>query len=156
MKRLRFLPAVLALALVPSLQAEDKEGLRVTVTKTVLDTDSERFGVRRRREVTFKQTALKVRIQNLRTTEMAESKLTYTVQLDRAGRPKRARDRTRTGSETVPALKSNVSAELIVGAVELRAANFAEKDEIDGWKLVFQLADGRTVSFQSQGFTEIP
>lgn len=158
MKACRLLIAAcwLATVLAPlRLQAEDKDGLRVSVTKTVLDSESQRFGPRQRHEVTVKETALKVRIQNLRPEELTGAKLDYVLQLKLGTPPLESGDRRRTGTETIAPLKANAATEFTLGAVRLHSANFrSEEDAIVGWQVVISAADGRKTTFQSPGYHE--
>ena len=168
----RLLVLSVSLLLATGAHAEDRDGLRVTLTKSVVGRETERFGIHERVQVTTKEVAVKVRVQNLRPAELPESSLKYTLQLERGmgllpargpgggpgswgGRSGRDGAQTRTGTLKVPALKANASADLDLTTLKLQSANVSSKEEgIEGWKLVFEIPDGRTVSFQSPGFHE--
>ena len=132
--------------------AEEKNGLRLTAQKTVLERDKDRDAFYMWDKVD-KALGLKVSAKNVSFKEMPEGTLEYTVVVRRWGHSPTLYHRY-TGTEKLPALKTGGSADLTTGKVKMggweSSGNRKQyQDSLEGWEIVVKHGGLETIRLTS-------
>lgn len=158
MKRLLSIFLLLALLPVASL-AEEANGLRVTVQKTLLEKEKNRDQFYTWDKVA-KALGLKVNARNISFKDMPEGVLEFNVIVKRWGRSTEVFE-SYTGTEKLPLLLKGAEANLVVGKVPIggweSSGNRKEfQDSIEGWQVKITHDGKETIKITSnQDFEKV-
>lgn len=148
--------ALAAAVLVAAARADEKNGLRVSVQKTVLEKDKNHTGAYW--ESISKALALKVSAKNISLKEMPEGEVNYTILVKRWGNVPPLYHRY-AGTETLAALKPGEEAELTLGKVSMggyeNSGNRKQyADSVEAWQVSVNQNQKETIKITSTGSFE--
>jgi hypothetical protein len=156
MKRMGWIVVLTLLATV-TLPAEEKNGLRVTVQKTVLERDKDHDPYYRWDEVN-KVLGLNVALKNVSMNDMGEGEIEYVILVKRWGYNP-ARIERYKGAEKLPALTKSEETKLKLGRAAIGGyeGNLNRKryqDNIEGWQVVVKHNGTETIRLSAPGAFE--
>lgn len=146
--------AALLLLMVGTVRAEEKNGLRLSAQKTILDREKEHQAFSDLSRVE-KELGLKVAAKNTSFKPMPEGTLSYIIIVKRWGQMPIAYQRYE-GTEKLPALKPSEEANLTMGRVKMSGYEGLNKrqtyqDSIEGWQIIVTHAGAETIRIASTG-----
>lgn len=132
--------------------AEEANGLRLTVQKTLLEKDKER-GAGYYYDTVSKALGLKIAARNTSFKDFPEGTLEYTVLVKRWGYNP-ARIEKYSGTEAIPALRKGAEANLTVarvplGGYEAGGNRTRYQDSIEGWQVIAKHNGAETIKITS-------
>jgi hypothetical protein len=133
--------------------AEDANGLRVTVQKTMLERDKNRGSAYEGWDKISKGIGLKVAARNMSFKDMPEGSVEYVIIVQRWGRMPEVFE-SYSGTEKLPALLKGTEANLTVGNVPLSGYEAGGnrkqfQDSLEGWQVTVKHADKETIKITS-------
>jgi hypothetical protein len=138
----------------PLLHAEDKNGLRLNVSKKTLDrADNPKGSMGREIDRTM---GLKATIKNLSSKELAEGTIECVILIKRWSLSDASSIERYTKSLKLVALKSAMESELLVGDYHigghLHGTSTEHVDQLVGWKITIDLGGKKTDFINSSSF----
>jgi hypothetical protein len=156
----RFLPLVLVACFVCHGMAEEANGLRVTVQKTLLERDKDRDAFYGWDKVN-KALGLKVAAKNISLKELPEGSLEFKIIVKRWGHRNPELFESYVGTEKFPALAKSGETNLVVAKVpmggwETTSGRKDYVDTVEGYEIVVRHADKETIRIKSTaGFDKL-